>query len=161
MQIWITRRRYRRTRFEGKVRYQVGREVGGHALIHDVDQGGVCLSLSHPLRAGQRIVLDVEGPRPGSGSFEFLGVVAWCRAAVGGHRAGIRVYEDFADVRRALTELVCEGIKRMSDTRALRNRHFRYVEYGKRAAGEPGSSMWKQVAPRGSWKPSAAVQLGF
>lgn len=164
MEIWITKRRYSRVRFEGKARYQVGRETGGHALIHDVDQGGMCLRVEHRLLPGQPIVLDVEAPRPGSGSIEFLGKVVWCRPAAGGYRVGIRVYGDDHDVRVALTELVCEGFKRAAGIRAVRDRHFKYVEYGRRAASvetTPSSSVWKRFVPRGSWRPSATVNLGF
>ncbi|MBX7259126.1 MAG: PilZ domain-containing protein [Candidatus Hydrogenedentes bacterium] len=163
MEIWITRRRYRRVRFQGKARYQVARETGGHALIHDVDQGGLCLRVESPLPQGQRIVLEVEGPGANSGSIEFLGTVAWCTPTARGYLAGIRVYEDDADVRTALTELVCEGLKRRWSARVMRDRNFRYVEYGRRAAAPApeASSVWKHLTPRGAWKPAAAVNLGF
>jgi len=164
MEIWITRRRYRRARFEGKARYQVGREIGGHAVVCDVDQGGLCLRVDHPIQAGQRIVIDVEAPRAESGSIEFLGKVAWCSAVAGGYRVGVRVFEDIHDVKIALTELVCAGLKRAAGIRAMRDRHFLRVEYGRGSDNpnpEPAPSVWRRVVPRGAWKPSTAVNLGF
>ncbi len=163
MELWITRRRYRRTRFDGKARYQVGREIGGHAVVLDVDQGGLCLRVDRPLLAGQPIVIDVDAPKPDAGSIEFLGKVAWCVPTTLGYRVGVRVYEDIHDVKIALTELVCAGLKSAAGIREMRDRHFLHVEYGRRAvpASEPAQRVWKRLVPRGSWKPSGAVNLGF
>jgi hypothetical protein len=71
---------------------------------------------------------------------------------------------DEHDAMIALTELVCAGLKRAAGIRALRDRHFRYVEWGccnDMACAPQRTSVWRRWIPRRAWDPSYAATLSF
>lgn len=157
-------RRSKRVKLETTVRYQLGRELGGHAGLVDVDHNGLCVRVSHELAVGQRLMLEVDEPKRGEGSVELKGRVAWCRRDENGFRAGIHVYLDTADVRIVLCALMCAALKKQAAVADLRNRHFIYVEWKLAALDanpEPGTSaIWnsKRASAR---KPSRTLALGY
>ncbi|NUM52885.1 MAG: PilZ domain-containing protein [Candidatus Hydrogenedentes bacterium] len=140
------RRRAKRVSCAAAVRYQLGREIGGHATLADVDHGGIGVLVSHPLREGQRVMLEVDEPKRGDGTVELKGRVAWCEKCADGYRAGIRVYHDEGDARVALCALMCAALKQQAAVADLRNRHFIYAEWKlvSLAANEEPHWIWKK-----------------
>ncbi len=161
--ISTTRRRYNRVQYQAPVRYQVGREHGGHAVLRDVDQGGLSLHAQKAIPVGARLVLEVNSPRLHGAAAEFLGRVVWCKKNGEGYLVGVSIYHDEDEVLLALTELVCTGLKHAAGIRAMRDRQFRYVEWN--CSCEPGKSqrlsVWRRFIPRGTWSPSHAATLSF
>lgn len=123
------RRSAKRVACASAVRYQLDREWGGHATLINVDHGGICVSLTHPLEKGQRVMLNIDRPKHGDGTVELKGRVAWSEQAGTGYRAGIRVYHDEADARVALCALMCAALKKQAAVADLRERHFVYAEW--------------------------------
>lgn len=140
------RRRAKRVTCNTKVRYQLGREIGGHAALVDVDHCGISVALSRSLAVGQRVMLEVDEPKRGDGMVEMKGRVAWCEECGDGFRAGIRVYHDEADVRLALCALMCAALKEQAAIADLRNRHFIYAEWklASLAANDEPHWIWKK-----------------
>ncbi len=138
------RRRSKRVRLNSALRYQVGREVGGHATLLDVDQCGLSVAVSHALASGQRVMLEVDEPKHGSGAVEMKGQVVWCRKDGDAYHAGIRVYHDETDVRVALCALMCAALKQQAAIASLRDRHFIYAEWklAALAASDAAGSSW-------------------
>ena len=126
------------------LRYQVDREVGGHATLLDVDQCGLSVAVSHALASGQRVMLEVDEPKHGSGAVEMKGQVVWCRKDGDAYHAGIRVYHDETDVRVALCALMCAALKQQAAIASLRDRHFIYAEWklAALAASDAAGSSW-------------------
>lgn len=123
------RRSAKRVACATPVRYQLSRELGGHASLVNVDQGGICITLTHAVAIGQRLMLDVVAPKAGDRSIELKGRVAWCEQTADGYRAGIRVYHDDTTVRVALCTLMCAALKKQAAVADIRNRHFIYVDW--------------------------------
>ncbi|MCC6797551.1 MAG: PilZ domain-containing protein [Candidatus Hydrogenedentes bacterium] len=141
------RRSAKRVAFSTPVRYQLSREFGGHASLVDIDQGGICIALSHAVSVGQRLMLDVIVPKAGDRAIELKGRVAWCEQTADGYRAGIRVYHDEETVRVALCTLMCAALKKQAAVADIRNRHFIYVEWKLAALDaneEPGKILRKR-----------------
>ncbi|MCC6154777.1 MAG: PilZ domain-containing protein [Candidatus Hydrogenedentes bacterium] len=123
------RRSAKRVACATQVRYQLSRELGGHASLVNVDQGGICIALAHTVAVGQRLMLDVVAPKSGDRAIELKGRVAWCEQTADGYHAGIRVYHDDTTVRFALCTLMCAALKKQAAVADIRNRHFIYVEW--------------------------------
>lgn len=138
------RRRAKRATFNTTIRYQVSREIGGHATLVNVDQGGMSIALTQPMAKGQRVMLEVDEPKRGEGALEMKGEVVWCRQVGDAYRAGIRVYHDESDVRVALCALMCAALKAQAAIADLRNRHFIYAEWklAALAASDAAGSDW-------------------
>ena len=141
------RRSAKRVACATPVRYQLSRELGGHASLVNVDQGGICIALTHAVAIGQRLMLDVIAPKPGDRAIELKGRITWCVQTDEGYRAGIRVYHDDATVRVALCTLMCAALKKQTAVADIRNRHFIYVEWKLAALDaneEPGKILRKR-----------------
>ena len=123
------RRSAKRVAFATAVRYQLSRELGGHASLVNVDQGGICIAISHAVAVGQRLMLDVTAPKPGDRTIELKGRVTWCEQTTEGYRAGIRVHHDDTTVRVALCALMRAALKKQAAVADIRDRHFIYAEW--------------------------------
>jgi len=137
-------RRSKRVGLETNLRYQIAREIGGHATVVNVDQGGMAVKLPTPLKPGQLVMLEVSEPKHGRGSVELKGRVAWCRLEGTTYLAGIHVYQDEFDARIALTALMCAALKKQAAVADVRNRHFIQMEWklAALAASEEVESHW-------------------
>jgi len=146
------RRRAKRVGCDASVRYQTGREQGGQARVVDVDHGGLCLELAHPVAAQQKVMVEVVEPTRGDGTVVVTGRVVWCGPCAGGYRAGVRIYHDEPDVRVALCALMCAALKRQAAVASMRDRHFIYVEWKLAAldANQGPQRIWRRRsdAPR-------------
>lgn len=140
------RRRSKRVALASTLRYQFKRELGGHAILQNVDHHGLSVTLSQPLVKGQRIMLEVDEPKHGEAVIEMKGLIVWCHEAGGVYRAGIRVYDDESDVRVALCALMCAALKKQAAIASLRDRHFIYAEWklAALAASEEPGMVWKK-----------------
>ena len=138
------RRRTKRVALTSRVRYQLGREIGGHATLVNVDMGGLSVAVSEPIPRGRWVMLEVDEPKRGDGAVEMKGQVVWCARDGEAYRAGVRVYHDEADVRVALCALMCAALKKQAAVADLRDRHFIYAEWklAALAASEAAGSSW-------------------
>jgi hypothetical protein len=106
-------------------------------------------------------MIELTSPRGGA-SAELKGRVAWRRRSATGWFVGVRVYEDEADVRLVLAELICAGLKSQAGVSGLRGRQRVLVDLQLASRpDESAASIWNRLVPAGHWTGARAMVLRF
>lgn len=138
-----------RARCKSPVRFQFGRQSGGHAEMTDVGLGGLQLVVSVEVPVGNHVLIEVNDPH-GDGSAELKGKVVWQRETDNGFRLGVRVFEDDESARLVLGDWLHASLKAQSGMENLRGRQRVLVDLAlasKNTDEQP--SVWQQLRPTG------------
>jgi len=136
-----------RARCSGTVRFQIGRETGGHAELADVGLGGLSLTSKTELKVGSHVLVELHDPR-GDGSAELKGKVVWQRRTDAGYRMGVKVFEDDVTARFALSDCLHAALKDQSGLTALRGRQGVLVDLAIASKDlEDRPSVWQRLRP--------------
>lgn len=136
-----------RARCTSTVRFQCGRELGGHAEMTDVGLGGLRLTSEVSLKVGAHLIVELSDPR-GEGIAELKGKVVWTRETDVGWRVGVKVFEDEDTARLVLGDWLLTALKEQSGAIGLGGRQRVLIDLAmasKDADDRP--SVWQRLRP--------------
>ena len=150
-----------RARFSGALRFQYGRELGGHANLLDVGLGGISMTTNARLKVGAPVLIELASPR-GEGFAELKGKVVWQRNTKSGAHVGIKVYEDDETARIALADCLQAAMKEQSSLAGLRGRQRVLVDLALASkAAQEQPSVWQRLRPAVQMNTAKVATAGF